>query len=481
MNVEARQKALGELSRLEPDSIEITAQELWDELWQYNRNRRNQWLKQADVHHDDVVRDLDLAMSPFYNARPHFARMLLQVSPHNPYGQAVLIQEAWKSVRERAPGWEKDNQPAVLEALGQQYAKDGRWTDAERCLTSAIKRSPDEGAYEALAAVYEKQGNEEKWLTTLEGFLQQPDYGLYHAVVQSKIAIHFAERGQWEKALPYAEAAADTYSCWGLRLAAVCHEVLQNWSEAEKYFKACSRRYEDVQLYWYLFCKRTGHGDLSAATQFARHFAEQPHEKDDARTVVWEVSVFYLLEHDLEKALAGSQECFAAKPNPFIGLHVALIADELKDVKIREAAFERIKTQGSHYLSTRTKKPRRELVALADLISKDLAAGGKGLIDRAEVEKLCEQGDVVERLCIQYFFGKYLDLHGRTEDAIGLWKRCVACTTNNHAMLVQDNMRTLAAANLLRHGIKPEDYKDLLHKTPKTKKTDEKKSEKKGV
>jgi tetratricopeptide (TPR) repeat protein len=467
MNVEARQKALEESSRLEPESIEMTSHAMWDEMCRYNRNRRDQWLEQAYAHHDDVVRDLDLTIHVYSNARPRFARTLLRVSPHNPCAQAVLIGAAWESVQGLAADWEKDDQPAVLKALGEHYAAEGRPADAERCLQSAIKRSPDKTTYEALAALYEKQGNEEKWLSTLEGFLQQPDYGLYHAAVQQKIAIHFAERGQWEKALPSAEAAAETYSAWGLNLAACCHEVFQNWSEAEKYFKAESERYDSQQLKWYFFCKRTGHGDLSAATQLARHFAEQPHEKDSYRETLSTIAYFYLLEHQREKALAGFQESFAAKPNPLMGLHVALIADELKDPKIRDLALERVNTQGPRYQSTRTKKVRRELIGLANLIAKDLAAGGKGLIDPAEVEKLSAQADAPERLCIDVFLGKYLDLHGRREDAVRAWKRGVACTTAAHSITVDDKMRTLAAANLLRLGIKPEDYQDLVHKSAK--------------
>ena len=474
-DVAARQKAIEQFARLEPDSVELTAGQMWEQLRQYSPDRRNRWFDQAHAHMDNTLRDRDLEFDAFNNNRPHYAWAMLRLSRHNPRAQAELIRDEWQKVQKQAPEWEKDNQPAVLRALGHHYVKEQRWPDAERCLWIAIKRSPDRETYESLANVYEQQGNEQKWLSTLEGFLQQPDYGLSHAQVQDRIARHFAERGQWEKALPYATAAAEAYSAWALGLAGCCQEVLQAWGEAETYFKAESERYTGSQLQWYHFCKRTGRGDLPAATELARHYAERPHEKDDGSTLV-HISGFHLLEHDLKKALAGYAKVFAAHSNPSPGLHVALIADELKDVKTRDAALLRIKTQGPHYRSARTKQPHWQMIALAELIAKDLAAGGKGKIDPAAVEKLHAEGDAIDGLCIDCYLATYLDLHGRGDDAVRLWKRGVACTATNHSITVDDFMRTLCGANLLRHGVKPEDYKDLVRKIPEAKKNGEKNS-----
>ena len=476
LDFEARQKALAQLVRLDPASIEMTAEGMWDELWQYDRDRRNQWINEANRHMDDTVRDLDLELFVYFNVRPRFARTLLKVSPHSPSARSVLIRQAWNRVEKQAPDWEKDNQPAVLAALGQHYAKDRRWADAERCLWAAIKRSPDKDTYLALAKVYEHQGNEEKYLSTLEGFLQQPDYGLYHAAVQDEITVHFAERGQWEKALPYAMAAADTYSGWGMRLAGCCQEVLQDWGAAEKYYKAISRRYEGSQFEWYLFCKRTGQGDLPAATELARGFAEQPHEKAAYGETRRRISNFYLLERDLKKALAGYSECAAALPDAYAGLRVVLLADELKDAKTRDAALERIKAQAAAPQRGRGKKPSADadLIGLAELIAKDLAAGGKGQIDPAAVEKLCAACGDFGSLRIDSFLGAYLDLHGRGDEAIRIWKRGMGVTTADHTIKLDDFNRTLCGANLLRHGVKPADYKDLVRKAPEAKKKVEK-------
>jgi hypothetical protein len=420
---------------------------------------------------DNTLRDRDLEYGAFYDNRPHYAWTLLRLSRQNPRAQAELIWQRWPDVCKQAAEWEKDNQPAVLRALGDHYIKEERWDDAERCLWGAIKRSPDRENYEILAHAFELQGKEERWLSTLEGFLQQPDYGLSHAAVQDRIVHHFAERGEWEKALPYAMSAAETYAGWAMQLAGCCEEVAQDWDEAEKYFKAESNRYTGSQLEWYLFCKRTGQGDLSAATQLARHFAERPHERDDGSTLA-HISSFYLLEHDLKKALAGYEKLSAANFNPFYGLHAALIADELKDVKTRDAALQRVTTQGPHYQSTRTKKPHWGMIALAEWIAKDLAAGGKGKMDPAAIEKLYADGDAIDGLCIDGFLATYLDLHGRGDDAIRLWKRGVACTAADHSITVRDLMRTLCGAGLLRHGIKPADYRDLLSKASATKKKD---------
>ena len=76
---------------------------------------------------------------------------------------------------------------------------------------------------------------------------------------------------QWEKALPYAKEAAESYSEWGLRVLAECYEATHQWAAAEAIYKAIGERYPNAMAGWYDFCRRTGHGDLAAAR---RAFAE---------------------------------------------------------------------------------------------------------------------------------------------------------------------------------------------------------------
>src|SRR6185437_12027154 len=86
------------------------------------------------------------------------------------------------------------------------------------------------------------------------------------------IADHLMREGKWKEALPYAERSAKSYSGRGLECAADCYEGLQNWSKANDMYRRIAERYEYSKLPWYVWCRRTGHGDLKAARAAAQPF-----------------------------------------------------------------------------------------------------------------------------------------------------------------------------------------------------------------
>jgi tetratricopeptide (TPR) repeat protein len=364
----------------------------------------------------------------------------------------VLIQEDWKKNESQAASWEKDGHPAVLKALGRRYLALERWADGQRCLEAVIDRVPDLESHRALAEIYKKQGDEAKWLSTLESYLQQPDYGLSHAQVREQIAIHFMADRQWDKALPYAQDAAKTWSAWGLACAGVCYEGLQDWEQAEKYFRAMSERYDSsTRLVWYFFCRRTGHGDLTAAREFAMRFANAPLDKAEDLTMR-EISRFHILDGDLPKALKGLQTSYATAKYTPTALNLALVADELKDAKIRDEALRAVQADATFERGNR----------LGKWMAKDLAAGGNAEIDPTEADKLCTGNDPDEAIALCYYLGKYLDLHGSGCEAIRIWKRGMSYRTANGEVRMGRSLYTLAAAELLRRGVKPDDYKSLM-------------------
>ena len=276
--------------------------------------------------------------------------------------------------------------PGTLAALADRYLSAGRLDEAERWFKAAIQVMPDMQCYRKLADVYLRRDDEDRWLATLEEVLKEPDYGLAHARVQEEIAWHFMNRKAWKKALPYALRSAESYSAWGLVCAASCYEGMQDWEHAEAIYRACGERYRDDAMEWYFFCRRTGHGDLEAARRFAEAVIEKP-----AREGFWpdagEMSAYYLLEKQPAKALPYLEKDFARLADPHLGLRVALTADELNDTTRRQAAFERIKTEGPKAIDPEVGRPRTELIALTDLIAADLAQGGKGAIDLAVADK----------------------------------------------------------------------------------------------
>ena len=80
------------------------------------------------------------------------------------------------------------------------------------------------------------------------------------------IADDLMKSGRYAKAWPYAEAAAQTGAGWAMTCAQNCAEGLNKWEAAEQYARAWSKRYPgSMWTVWFVFCERTGHGDIAAA------------------------------------------------------------------------------------------------------------------------------------------------------------------------------------------------------------------------
>ena len=55
-----------------------------------------------------------------------------------------------------------------------------------------------------------------------------------------------------------------------------CAEGEKDWERAETWYSRDSERYPDgAWAVWYLFCKRTGRGNLEAARQFADRYVTE--------------------------------------------------------------------------------------------------------------------------------------------------------------------------------------------------------------
>jgi tetratricopeptide (TPR) repeat protein len=420
---------------------------------------------------DFVVRDF-VAMLRLQNLSDKertkwLCETLLTISPHSPMARTALVRCDWEGIQSRVKPWEKEAAPypGLLAALAERYAAARRYADAERCLKSAVKILPgDVLCWRQLAGVYQLQGQSDRWLATLEEYLQKPDYALNHYSVQSDIADYFMKRKEWEKALRYAEGAAECYSAFGLLSAGKCYEGLQRWDQAEKAYRACSERYENQSLEWYFFCRRTGQGDLEAARSLAQsHVAKEA--GGGCRANPFNSVTFYLLEKQPDKALTKIEQALGDKPAPCDVLWGALIADLAKDAKKRDAALERAKTMGAKPAAEKrddkAKTGTMSAVAndgasvLAELLMKDLARGGKGQIDVDAADKSSASLDPWFRAWFHYLLGHYLDSHGQHERADSCWKQCMSWTPPG-------GHRTISGAMLLEHGIKPADYRTLL-------------------
>jgi hypothetical protein len=406
--------------------------------------------RMAFLHNDDIEDQVVFADN---GRKPQVARDLLALSPFHPLACATLISFDWEFAKDHADEWEREfgRHASVLRALGSRYLQLGKLTEAERCLLPCIKQSPDRWTYDMLADVYLKQGNAGKWQATLDEYLQNvADPGLEHANVRVKIAKHFMEQRQWDKAQPYADAAADTWAAWGMSCARDCHEGMGDFETAEMWQCRISERYEGSELEWFLWCKRTGHGNVKKSAELAsQHFTSIAGRATPDDYI--NMGVYHLLLAEQEEALAPFQQSFEKTHNPYAGLQAALGADVLKRNDLRDKLLKDVVEQGAAFLDNN--RPRTEMIDAAKWMAETLAKGADAKPDVDAVDRIIGKASSGEQLNIQFLVARFLDQHGTKEQAKDYYDR-VATSGNKQKFVV-----TLALDALRVRGEKPGDVK----------------------
>ena len=80
-----------------------------------------------------------------------------------------------------------------------------------------------------------------------------------------RIAYHYMGENQFAQAEPWADAAGESDTRFGLRAAAACKEGLGHWDAAIRWMERYAERYADPRAL-YAWCRRTGKGDAAAAS-----------------------------------------------------------------------------------------------------------------------------------------------------------------------------------------------------------------------
>src|SRR5262249_17557935 len=133
------------------------------------------------------------------------------------------------------------------------------------------------------------------------------------------------------QALPYAQAAAESYAAWALTEYANVLTALKQYDDAAKVLEARTERYDNVGAL-YRWMRASGHGDAKKAAalyreQLARRQAQSlPNPLSD-------VALFHYLEGDVDTAIAEWQRCVNDEPEPFhaLLLGVALLEQKHSD------------------------------------------------------------------------------------------------------------------------------------------------------
>ena len=249
----------------DPTDLELSERPLIDALGRTDQPIAQAAWTLAVLHNDILSGDFAATVTQMSSRAGIYGRNLLRVSPHNHFAMATLVSLDWNGVKGEVPEWKEEvgDAPALLLALGKHDAKEKRFDEAIRSLARSVELSPDREAYQALASCYEAKGDVDRWKATLDDYLTKTeDAGLDHARVRVQLANDYMSRGQYAEAKPYAEAAAETWAGWAMKCAANCNEGLGDLDRAELWTRRTTERYPNTSWSdWFLFCKRTGHGD----------------------------------------------------------------------------------------------------------------------------------------------------------------------------------------------------------------------------
>ena len=190
---------------------------------------------------------------------------------------------------------------------------------------------------------------------------------------------------------------------------------------------------------WYLFCKRTGHGNAEAAGAFAERVLAKSGEGPSVIPPT-AMGYFYWLRGDPKKAGPYFRKAYDAAPSASTCSPMILIADELGDATVRD---EWIQT-----LLTRHRNQSPNTAQIFEIFRKANAKGKPDAIDLKAVDRILGRIRIPSyRGNNEFFVGCYLRNRGKAEDARRHLEQALRSTTSNRFM------RAIAADHLQRLGV----------------------------
>ena len=339
------------VNKLQLFAVRIKERSLLSWLYQITpTGRLHDWYQVPGMHSDMIFVDQMRCIQAGLYGAPDDAkynapsmRRCWEVSKKLPLAVAMRIVRDWAHAKTEVKTYERDyvSDPTVMGALADRYYALKRYDDAERCAKRQVEIHPGYPSYRLLAAVYKAKKDHVKWKETLDKAIELPSAGLEQAQLQNQIALDFMSRNEWNEAVTYADAAAESYSGWSMMTAARCHEMLGEWKKSEQLVRAVSERYDNSTFEWMYWCHRTGRGDIRAADEFTRTKIEA------LGTALYpeqyrNIGHYYLLTGEPLKALLLYKRAYEKAHDPFTGLHAALAADRSGKTADRDALFQQI-------------------------------------------------------------------------------------------------------------------------------------------
>jgi tetratricopeptide (TPR) repeat protein len=255
------------------------------------------------------------------------SKLVMTISPHSAIGAAGQVRSAFASIPAATlDAWSKEfvDNPAFNTALAVHYRDQGQVQAAIPYFANALRMSPDYSSVENLADAYKQVNDIDHWLSTLKDAMQREDYGLDHAQYNGQIAHYYMDKGDYQSALPYAEASNESGASWAMETLIICQTQLGDFKEANELWKEETDRYGPVPQ-WYIWCVLTDHGDLAQAKDVANAWLATG--KPNGMTRVWVDE----MEGNHPDQIKQMRAQYGQTKNPFDAAFLAILYDHAGD------------------------------------------------------------------------------------------------------------------------------------------------------
>jgi hypothetical protein len=231
----------------------------------------------------------------------------------------------------------------------------------------AATESPSRQTLRALANHYLIQGNEDAWLKYMTAILDLPFNRLDEAYTNADIARHFIQKGEWEKARPYQEAAALRGYSTHMMQAAWLNAALGNTQRGLLLMEQDSTRAQTAHLQTYILAFNVTPSERSnlLLDRFYNKYSAGD-ENGRARTMG-----IALIRNDYEDAVQLLTSAMAESNDPWPGLVAALLCEEKGWTEQRDQILtDTVKRYPRYRKGAESRRRTKELIDLYSQINK---------------------------------------------------------------------------------------------------------------
>jgi hypothetical protein len=265
-------------------------------------------------------------------------------------------------------------------------------------------------------------GDENRWLATMERALTQEDYADDHAEEDDEIADHFMAQGKYDRALPYADDGVSSNEEWALDCAARCHTAMGQFDAAETLMKQAADRHGRPFL-WYAWCRATDHGDLSAARQAMQQSIGSKAE-DSTYT-----AAFLIAEGKSDQAAAQLDQEFESTSDPSRAVWAAILYDGADNTARRNELLRLTQARSKTFAD---QHQNAEYLDFAHLLQSAILQRN-GVLEPQSVNQELNWVPAARRAPLNYLAAEYLIHHNRTDDGVDLLKQAARDAGENSA------------------------------------------------